>query len=144
MIYQETRLAPYARERIYAVVADIERYPEFVPGWTRARVLRRADGLCHVEQEIGLGPVHLSFASRAELRPPEGIVIHTSERPFKRFRIDWLFVQDQGPGCEVRLRVDLELGASLLRPVVEGRFRSAAARLIPLFLARTDALLQGR
>lgn len=144
MNYQETQLAPYARERIYTVVADIERYPEFVPGWTAARIIRRQDRVCHVEQEIGLGPVQLSFVSRAELRPPEAIAISTSERPFRRFRIDWRFVQDRGPGCEVHLSVDLELGAGLLRPVVEGRFHSAAARLIPLFLARIDALSQGR
>jgi coenzyme Q-binding protein COQ10 len=144
MIYRETRLAPYAREQIYAVVADIERYPEFVPGWSSARVIRRQDQVCHVEQEIGLGPVRLSFASRAELRPPERIVISTSERPFRRLEIDWVFVQDQNPGCEVRLSVDVEISAGLLRPVVQGRFESVAARLIPLFMARTEALLQGR
>lgn len=143
MIYQETQLAPYARERIYAVVADIERYPEFVPGWATTRIIRRQDRVCHVAQEIGLGPVHLSFVSQAELSPPEAIAISTRERPFKRFRLDWRFVQ-QGPGCEIRLDVDLELGAGLLRPLVEARFQATAARLIPLFLARTDALSQDR
>lgn len=92
----------------------------------------------------GLGPVQLSFASRAELRPPERIAIRTSERPFRRLEIDWVFEQGQGPGCEVRLSVDLEISAGLLRPMVQGRFESVAARLIPLFMARTEALLQGR
>jgi coenzyme Q-binding protein COQ10 len=143
MIYQETRLVPYSQEQIYAVVADIERYPEFVPGWSSARIIRREDQVCHVEQEIGLGLVQLSFASRAELRPPERIAISTTERPFRRLEIDWVFVQDPGPGCGVRLSVDVEVSAGLLRPVVQSGFESIAARLIPLFMARTEALLRG-
>src|SRR5712671_4568416 len=47
-LHQETRILPYTAEQMYAVVADIERYPEFLP-WCSKVVVRKRETEAQVE-----------------------------------------------------------------------------------------------
>jgi ribosome-associated toxin RatA of RatAB toxin-antitoxin module len=95
-------------ETVYQVVADVERYPEFLPGVKR--VARLEGGL--VEMTVGLGPFDLTWTSRARLTPYESIAIDLVEGPFRRMDVRWEFAS-QGQGTRVRYTTDYELRLSL-------------------------------
>ena len=66
---------PFTCEQIFDLAADIERYPEFLPGWISARILSRAVDQLEVEQVLGIGPARVQFRSRAVLHRPKQIAV---------------------------------------------------------------------
>ena len=100
----QSRLLPYPCERLFSLVLDIERYPEFVPGYLRAQVLRRGTDTLEVEQSVGVGPATVTFRSQAEFAPLQRIAFHSADGPFHRLAMEWSFAR-QGSGCRVGFSV---------------------------------------
>ena len=65
---------------------DIERYPEFVPGYLRAQVLRRGTDTLEVEQSVGVGPATVTFRSHAEFAPLQRIANEAKQSFLTRAR----------------------------------------------------------
>jgi len=99
---------------MFDLVADIERYHEFLPFWTHARITRRQGEFLTVMQEIDLGIVRLDFESRAELHRPESLQVSSSGGPFRQLLIDWRFTPEPDGGCVVALSVSIEMRTILL------------------------------
>jgi len=91
-------------ERVYQVVADVEKYPEFLPGVKR--VVRLEGDL--VEMTVGLGPIDVTWISRASLAPFESIVIDLVEGPFRQMDVRWEFTP-QGGRTKVKHTTEFEL-----------------------------------
>lgn len=102
---------------MFDLVADIERYHEFLPLWTQARITRRDGNTLFVTQGIEFGPLHLEFESRAELRRPQRLRVTSSAGPFRSLLIDWRFAPADGSGTVVTLEVGLEMRSLLLESV---------------------------
>jgi coenzyme Q-binding protein COQ10 len=91
-------------ERVYRVVADVEKYPEFLPGVKR---VARLEGDL-VEMTVGLGPIDVTWTSRASLTPFESIVIDLVEGPFRQMDVRWEFTP-QGDRTRVKYTTDFQL-----------------------------------
>lgn len=94
--------APVAK--VYQVVADVEKYPEFLPGVSK--VVRLAGDI--VEMTVSLGPIEVSWKSKAIFDPYESIVIDLVEGPFRQMDVKWEFTP-QGDKTRVRYATDFEL-----------------------------------
>jgi len=105
---------PWDAAKMFDLVADIERYHEFLPLWTQARITRRAGDTLFVTQGIEFGLLHLEFESRAELQRPERLRVSSTAGPFRSLLIDWRFAPVAGSGCEVTLSVTVEMRSVLL------------------------------
>ncbi len=134
-VHRERRLFPVAAERLYPLVADVERYPEFVPGWRKARVLERAGNEARVEQTLGLAGFPIRFTSRAFFDPPRRLQIRAESGPFRRLVIDWRFEPVEG-GCRVELQVDFELGSLLLDRTARALLGTLGRRVMEAFESR--------
>ena len=135
-----SRLLPYTCEQLFALVLDIERYPEFVPGYRAARVQRSDAQALEVEQSAGFGPVIITFRSRAEFTAPTHIVIRASDGPFRRLDVTWRF-EPESSGCRVSADIHYEL-AGLMASLLRGGLAMFAPRLLDAF-ARRAARLYG-
>ncbi|MEW6647456.1 MAG: type II toxin-antitoxin system RatA family toxin [Pseudomonadota bacterium] len=133
-----SRLLPYRCEQLFDLVLDIERYPEFVPGYSRARILRREADALEVEQHAGFGPAAFRFRSRAEFVAPERIAIRALDGPFRRLDVTWHFLPQDG-GCRVTAETHYEL-APLLAPLLQGGLALLAPRLLDAFARRAAEL----
>jgi coenzyme Q-binding protein COQ10 len=139
--YRSECTFPFSVEQIFDLVADIERYPEFLPGWVSARLDARRESRLAVEQVVGLGPVRIAFRSEALLVKPERLEIHCRSGPVRDTRIQWSFAPDPPNGCRAVLVVQTTPGRHGLRahlsrrilaegaPEVLGHFRRRAAVL---------------
>jgi len=132
--HQLSRVLPYPCRPLFDLVLDIERYPEFVPGYAAARVLRREDATLTVEQHIGLGPASFRFRSRADFLAHEHIFIRALDGPFRRFEVSWRFVSQEG-GCRVTVET-LYQPNRLLAPLLHGVMDAFGARLLDAFARR--------
>ena len=102
--YRETRVLPYERDRLFDLIADVERYPEFLPWWHAARVRRRDGNAEHVEQLVGPAIARFRFASTTVLERPVHIHTTSNERPFRHLEIHWTFVPGPRGGCQSTVR----------------------------------------
>jgi ribosome-associated toxin RatA of RatAB toxin-antitoxin module len=96
-----SRLLPFSCEQVFDLAADVERYPEFLPGWISARILQRESNRLYVEQVLGIGPVRLRFDSRTVLYRPERIEVTSSQPPFRYYSLTWLFVPGPAASCSL-------------------------------------------
>jgi ribosome-associated toxin RatA of RatAB toxin-antitoxin module len=129
-------------ECVYEVVADVERYPEFLSDV--AAVERRDDV---VAMTLRLGLLSARLVTRATFSPNQAIDLELVDGPFRRFSARWSFAPaDDGSGTEVRYRAEYELPllGSLLGGSTRPLFEAQARRQIAAFEGRARALLQAR
>jgi coenzyme Q-binding protein COQ10 len=118
MQHHESRLLPFDRAFIYDLVADVERYPEFVPAWREARVVRRDGDSYWTDQVIGRGPLARRFRTRTSGTPPERIEVTAEERVFRRFTLSWRFDEPAPGHCMVAFSVVVEARSRLLQQLL--------------------------
>lgn len=136
----EHKLLPHDPDQLFAMVADVERYPEFLPWCLGARVTRREGDMMWADLVIGFKMVRERFSSRVELdRAGRRIEVREAGGPFKRLSNRWLFTPVPG-GCAVDLTVDFEFRSPLLRQIMELFFAEASRRMVRAFEERARCL----
>jgi coenzyme Q-binding protein COQ10 len=129
---------------MYAIVADIERYPEFLPWCTGLTVLKREEEggarLLTAEMAVAYHGLGERYVSIVRLDKNAGTIeaVHV-EGPFKRLETHWRFVPLE-KGSEVRFAIDFAFRSALLSTVAGVAFGIVAARMAAAFIARADAL----
>ncbi len=107
--HRDSRIIQAPRERIFDLVADVERYPEFLPLWLDARVYRHRDETTYyTEQEVGLGLLHQRFRTKTVMTRPGAIEVTSRDGLFRDFRILWTFTE-AGTAGEPACRADIAL-----------------------------------
>ena len=106
--HRETRVLPYTPEQIFDLVADVERYPEFLPWCVGARVSKREDALIVADLMIGFKMIRERYTSKVKLDRPNRIdVNYGHDGPFRHLENHWQFKPADGGGCEVDFFLDI-------------------------------------
>ncbi len=138
--HDERRVVGYSPEQIYALVADVERYPEFLPWCIAARVRRRENNLMVADLVIGFKMIRERFTSRVKLDPAaRHIDVSYAEGPFKYLDNHWVF-EDHPDGCVIDFYVDFEFRSRLLQKMMEALVHEAVRRMVRAFEARAHDL----
>jgi coenzyme Q-binding protein COQ10 len=137
--HAERRLLPYTPEQLYALVADIERYPEFLPWCRGARIRERGPNLIVADLIIGFRMFRERFTSRVALSPPERIDVTYAEGPFRYLTNHWVF-EKVPDGCRLDFFVDFEFKSRLMQRVIEMLFGEAVRRMVAAFEGRARDL----
>ena len=138
--HAEKKLLPYSREQLFDLVADIERYPEFLPWCVGARIRERNGDEILGDLMIGYKMVRERFTSRVVLKRPNRIDVSYSEGPFKYLTNHWLFIEQADGTCLIDFFVDFEFRSRLLQKLVVVLFNEAVKRMVSAFEARAHAL----
>ena len=145
--HSETRRLPYSPDQMYALVADIAHYPQFIPWISAARVRSVTPEGDHAvvlaDLVIGFKMFRERFLSRVTMW--EGLRRIDTEYvdgPFKHMISNWEFVApaDGGPGCEVRFAVDFEFRNKILQGAAGLFFHEAMQRIVRAFEIRAQQL----
>jgi coenzyme Q-binding protein COQ10 len=144
--HAETRILPFSAAQMYALVADVARYPEFLP-WTAAARIRShepgPDGteVMLADLVISFKVFRETFGSRVVL-DPERMRIGTEylDGPFSHMQSEWSFRDLEGGGCEVEFDTDFEFRNIVLRKVIGVVFNEAMQRIVRAFEKRAEAL----
>ncbi len=120
---------------MFDLVADVGRYPEFLPWCAGARVRSRTETEVIADLTIGFGPFRESFTSRVALDRPREIRVRYERGPFRYLNNNWRFGPD-ARGTRVEFFVDFEFRSRLLQSASGGVFTEAVRRLVNAFLKR--------
>ena len=142
--HSETRKLPYTANQMYALVADVKRYPEFLPWCAAARI---KSVVPKGEVEVMTADLVISFKVFRERFTSEvtldeaGRKIDTRylDGPFRKMVSTWAFREAEG-GCEVDFFVDFEFRNALLQSVIGVVFNDAMQRIVRAFERRAKDL----
>jgi coenzyme Q-binding protein COQ10 len=138
--HAEKKLLPYTREQLFDLVADIERYPEFLPWCVGARIRERHENEILGDLLIGYKMVRERFTSRVVLHRPDRIDVSYSEGPFKYLNNHWLFLPQPDGRCLIDFYVDFEFRSKMLQGLIAMFFNEAVKRMVAAFEARARKL----
>lgn len=138
--HRESRAIARPAEEIFDIVADVERYPEFVPLIREARVFNRVEDRYETEQSLALGLLTHRFRTRTELVRPHGITVVCDDQAFCRFDIRWQFAPLGEDRCHVDFTLDCEPVSFFLIPVIQLLVLPMATSMVDAFEARVHAL----
>ena len=131
-----SRRLPYSAEQIFALVADVERYPEFLPWWVAAKVQKREPQAYETDQVIRFGVVRQRFSSRTILEPHRRISVTATGSSLRRLELDWWFEALPDDGAEVRLSAEIAFGSYPLHALFERVLTRAIGQIITAFEGR--------
>ncbi len=134
-----SRTVRVARSLLFDIVADVERYPEFLPMWKQARVTDRQGSVYGTVQLVGFGPIRENFATRTVLTPPDSILVTSDDPLFKTFLIRWTF-GDLGDSCRVGIELDWKTRRRILQRAIDLLLPETARSMIRAFENRAIAL----
>jgi len=143
--HHETRSLPFSAEQMFALVADVARYPEFLPWNAAARIRSRepvsGGEVMEADLVISFKVFREKFGSRVTLLPGQGrILTEYLDGPFKHLKSVWSFADRPEGGSTVSFDVDFEFRNPILAGVIGLVFNEAMHRIVAAFEARAVAL----
>lgn len=136
---------PYSADEMYALIADVPAYPEFLPWCSAARIRsRRQDGEAEIMEAdlvISFKLFRERFGSRVTLRPVDKeIDVSYLDGPFRYLNNYWKFVPVDETTCEVDFFVDFEFKSRTLQALIGLVFDQAMQMIVRAFERRAEAL----
>ena len=137
--HHETRHLPYTAEQMFDLVADVKRYPEFLPWVSAMRVRRDGPTETLADMIVGFKGLRETFTSRVAKQRPDHIHVDYIYGPLKHLRNDWVF-RPEGKGCAVDFTVDFAFKNRVFEMLAGQVFGTALRRMIGAFETRAAQL----
>jgi len=147
--FSTTRAVRHAAADMFDLVADVERYPEFVPLCRSLRVRKRIEEpegveIVIVDMTVAYKLISETFTSRVTLdRPNLQILVEYLEGPFSRMENRWSFRPTGPKSCEVEFFISYEFKSRMLGVLMGSMFDLAFRRFTVAFERRADAVYRG-
>ena len=143
--FETTRVVPHSPEKMFALVADVERYPEFLPMCEalNVRSRRERDGvtLLVADMTVGYKAIRETFTSQVVLKPADSrIDVKYIDGPFKYLTNRWRFEDEGAAGCAIHFFIDYEFKSRILGALMGAMFDRAFRMFAEAFEKRADAI----
>jgi ribosome-associated toxin RatA of RatAB toxin-antitoxin module len=136
---KRSALVAQSPARLFALINDVERYPEFVPGCTHARIESRSATEVVATMGVRRGALRAEFTTRNELLPDRRVTMHLVRGPFRVLEGEWLLSPIGDTGCRVELTMRFAFSNPLSGVIFEPLFAATVASLLDAFVARARA-----
>ncbi|MGE5624583.1 MAG: type II toxin-antitoxin system RatA family toxin [Bacillota bacterium] len=136
----KSALVPYPAKDMFALVNDVERYPEFLPWCKGTHILEQSPTEMRASLDLARGGFHKTFTTHNWLEPGKAITITLDRGPFKHLEGRWRF-EDMGPdGSKVNLDMEFEFSSAVLDLMAGPVFHEICNSLVDAFIRRAAAL----
>ncbi|OYZ16855.1 MAG: ubiquinone-binding protein [Sphingomonadales bacterium 28-64-96] len=142
--HREVRRLAWSATEMFDLVADIGRYPEFLPWVQGMRVGPERDGIVVADMIVGFRMIREKFTSRVTLDRPRTVHVEYLDGPMKHLFNDWTFRDAPGGGCEIDFAVDFEFRNRAFEALAGMFFTQAFEKMVGAFVARAEALYGSR
>jgi coenzyme Q-binding protein COQ10 len=144
--FRTTRRVDHTAGKMFDLVADVERYPEFVPLCQALRVRRRREigegvSVIVADMTVAFGPVKETFASQVTLdRSNLAILVEYINGPFRQLENRWRFRPDGEHACNVDFFISYEFKSRTLGLLMGSVFDATFRKMAEAFERRADAI----
>ena len=129
-------LVPYTAKEMFALVSDIEAYPDFLPWCTQASVLSHRHDEVRASVSFSVGGMSRSFATRNYLQVNKMIEMQLVEGPFSSLHGCWQFDSLGDAGCKISLHLEYDFSSRMLGMVVGPVFNQISNTMVDSFQQR--------
>lgn len=145
--FTQNKTLPYKAQQIYQLVMDIEKYPEFLPWCSQARIIEK------ISEENLIADLLINFKNFFEKytsdvkhgKISEGLYfvdVAAIKGPFKSLVNKWSFRDLADGSCAVEFFIDFQFNSIFLEKIMGGFFEKATAKMMSAFETRADAVFQ--
>ena len=138
--HSETRILPYTPEQLFAMVADIEKYDEFLPWVVAVRIKSSSDAETVADLVVGFNAFKERFTSRVTKHSPDKIIVDYVDGPLKYLHNEWTFTPAPEGGTDLCFAVDFAFKSRLFEALAGQMFDRALRRMTSAFEQRAAAL----
>lgn len=136
-----TTQVPYSAAEMFALVADVERYPEFIPWCVALRIVAREEAVLFADMVVAYRVFRERFRSRVTLDPAAGqVTAEYVDGPFRSLKNEWTFRDRAEGGSTIDFLIDFEFRNFLLQATAQAVFDKAFAKMADAFVARATAV----
>lgn len=140
---EKSALVPYSAQAMFDLVADVERYKEFLPWCSDSALVSEVDGKLCGRIEVSRMGITQAFTTCNDLDPPGRMGITLKEGPFRRLDGEWRFVTLRHDACKVLLMMDFEFSGRLIDTAFGRVFNQVANSLVESFVSRAREVYGG-
>lgn len=140
----KSALVPFSAAQMYALVADVDGYRDFLPWCRDSAVVSRSENELIGRIDVAKGPIHKTFSTRNRLRQDERIDIDLVDGPFRRLDGHWRFEALEEAACKVSLDLEFEFANRLLAGAFAPLFKEVAEAMLDAFVKRAHQVHGGR
>jgi coenzyme Q-binding protein COQ10 len=138
--HHERRELPHSAAQMYDLVADVRRYPEFLPWVSAVRVRQDDDAEMLADMIVGFKSLRETFSSRVLKTPKSSIVVDYLDGPMKHLHNQWTFEDLPSGGSSVDFTVDFSFRNAIFEALAGQFFDSALRKMTGAFITRADEL----
>lgn len=138
-IYREA-LLPYSPQKMYALVNDIARYPEFLPWCSTTKIIESSETAISATITVKKMGVSKAFSTKNTLIENQEIHMKLINGPFKHLQGQWQFIDINGLGCKIILSLEFELLSGIVYLPFKKIFEPAADTLLQAFVKRAGEI----
>lgn len=138
--HHEVRHLPYTAEQMFDLVADVKRYPEFLPWVIAMRVRKDSPTESLADMIVGFKGLRETFTSQVEKQRPGHLRVDYLDGPLKHLNNDWHFRSDGQGGCLVDFCVDFAFKNRVFEMLAGQVFDRALRKMIGAFEERAARL----
>ena len=148
-VFQAKRRVPHSAQNMFDLVADMERYPAFVPLCERHVIRSRCKcgeaEILITEMTVAYALFRETFRTRVTLDRQSGrILVHAIEGPLRQLETRWTFQPRQDGSCDVGFYLSYELASRTLALLMGAVFDAAFARFVEAVERRADIVYRRR
>lgn len=137
---ERSALVPFSAQQMYALVDDIEQYPQFMHGCIAAEELSRSGNELTGKLTLGKAGMRYSFTTRNLLTPGERMDMSLVEGPFRSFSATWHFKALTESACKVSLQMEFDWAGGLLGAAMGKLFQHSANSLVDELVNRAHKI----
>lgn len=136
----EVHSLPYSAEQMYDLVADVARYPEFLPWVVATRIRSNSETEMQADMLVGFKSIREKFTSLVKKDRPREIIVHYVDGPLRDLDNRWQFRPLDEGKCEIDFCVDFAFRNKVFEALAGQYFDSAFRRMVAAFEARAHEL----
>jgi ribosome-associated toxin RatA of RatAB toxin-antitoxin module len=139
-VIEKSALVWHSSERMYTLVNDVSRYPEFLPWCAGAEVHEQSATEILASIDVAKSGLRQRLTTRNQLTEPHGIAMALEAGPFRELHGGWTFVPLGENACKVIFNLQFEVGGSLARVAFGKMFGQVAGTMVDAFCQRANTL----
>jgi len=138
--HHERRSLPHSAAQMYDLVADVRRYPEFLPWVSAIRIRQDSENEMLADMVVGFKSLRETFSSRVVKTPRSSIVVDYLDGPMKHLHNQWRFEDAPGGGSIVDFTVDFSFRNRVFEALAGQFFEAALRKMTSAFIERANDL----
>lgn len=129
-------LVSFSADQMYALVNDVARYPEFLPGCSGSRVLELSSTTMVASVDVAKAGISKTFTTSNQLTDGTSIMMELVDGPFRKLQGGWSFIPLDEQACKVELKLEFEFSSRMIEMAFGKIFNDLTSNMVSAFTQR--------